>query len=323
MQTTFQNLASIFLFILSFSYQADAQKLDTNDQGVKIIVFDDGSWRYYEAVDSAMFIKREDPRRRNERKKIGRDSSLDPLPKADSASKSHPDEDDFFVREDVQTASPFEVPVTTGNTTTNESIKFEKTKKRKTRISSTGTSVALQPVEKTDYLISPPSKKCNIAFSGIDEYTKRKRVEMEKEVLFSFTDPEVAVHLRGIQYLTCEANFNEFVGDIRILSIKVIINSRTARAEYGYMPSGTLFSIKLLNGETVTLFSNNSDMGQIDVDKNSTTYKVNFPISRENQKLLQKSLVDKIKIVWSTGYEEYNVANLDFFQNQINCLDNQ
>ncbi|MBL0117534.1 MAG: hypothetical protein IPP89_00770 [Saprospiraceae bacterium] len=89
------------------------------------------------------------------------------------------------------------------------------------------------------------------------------------------------------------------------------------------MNSNTLMSVKMLNGETVTLFSNGSDVGQVDNNNNLTVYKANFPVTRENQKTLMNSLVDKIKIVWSTGYEEYSVTNIDFFSNQIRCLDNQ
>ncbi|MFZ1585539.1 MAG: hypothetical protein WAT40_12290, partial [Saprospiraceae bacterium] len=64
-------------------------------------------------------------------------------------------------------------------------------------------------------------------------------------------------------------------------------------------------------------------VGQVDNNNNLTVYKANFPVTRENQKTLMNSLVDKIKIVWSTGYEEYSVTNIDFFSNQIRCLDNQ
>lgn len=182
---------------------------------------------------------------------------------------------------------------------------------------------AAKPLVVTDLLKNPPPYDCKVAFSGTDEYTKKKRIDLQKEILFDFTDPEVATYLKGRSYVTCEANFVEFIGDVRILTMKITVASRMARAEYGYLNSNTLMSIKLLNGETVTLFSNGSDAGQVDNNNNQTVYKANFPVTRENQKVLMNSLMDKIKIVWSTGYEEYPVTNIDFFMNQIKCLDNQ
>lgn len=90
-----------------------------------------------------------------------------------------------------------------------------------------------------------------------------------------------------------------------------------ARAEYGYINSNSLMSIKLLNGEVVNLFAEGGDIGQIDNEKNQTTYKASFGISAESQKMLSTSLIDKIKLIWSTGYEEYPVTNIDFFCQSI------
>jgi len=30
--------------------------------------------------------------------------------------------------------------------------------------------------------------------------------------------------------------------------------------------------------------------------------------------------VDKIRLIWSTGYDEYDITNMDFFINQIKSL---
>ena len=198
-----------------------------------------------------------------------------------------------------------------------------KNKKSKTQVKEAPKKKIPKAIVVADLLVNPPPYECKIASSGTDEYTKKKRIDLQKEILFDYTDAEVATYLKGRSYVTCEANFVEFIGDVRILTLKITVASRMARAEYGYLNSNTLMSIKLLNGENVTLFSNGSDVGQVDNENNLTVYKANFPVSRENQKVLLNSLMDKIKIVWSTGYEEYPVTNIDFFMNQIRCLNNQ
>lgn len=179
-----------------------------------------------------------------------------------------------------------------------------------------------RPVEVKDLMLDPPAYKCEVAATGIDEYTKNKRTDLAKEVLFTYTAQDIASYLKGHNYLTCTANFTEFIGDIRILNLNINIASRAAKAEYGYVKGDSYLSIKLINGEAVSLPVFQVDAGRIDNDLNETNFKCSYTVSKENQKQLQKSLVDKIRIVYSTGYEEYIVQNLDFFQNQISCLNN-
>lgn len=282
-------------FIITSSIDSFGQTVSKNKAGELIVVFDDGSWRYYEAGDSIL-IKKE---------VIAAETSND-VENVDNNSS------------EIKNESK---PPKQSKKTDKKSEKSNKQNTGEEKVSKKKT--AIRNVVVKDLLLDPPPYNCSVAFTGIDEYTKKRRVELQKEVLFDFSDPEVAVYLKGRSYVTCEANFVEFIGDIRILSFKITVASRMARADYGYLNSNTLMSIKLLNGETITLFSNNSDVGQIDNDNNLTVYKATFPVTRENQKTLTSSLIDKIKIVWSTGYEEYPVSNVDFFVNQIKCLDNQ
>lgn len=260
-----------------------AQTVRNNDRGELIVVFDDGSWRYYEDSDSVLLKK---------------------PPTLDDTGG----DDGFFVKEEHADNN-------------NTSGRKDKEPAKPRRQDADLNKRKMPPV--VDLMKSPPPYPCIVAFSGTDEYSKKKRIDLQKEILFEYTDPEVATYLKGRSYVTCEANFIEFIGDVRILSLRITVASRMARAEYGYLNSNALMSIKLLNGETVTLFAGGSDVGQIDNENNLTVYKVNFPVTRENQKVLTGSLIDKIKIVWSTGYEEYPVTNIDFFINQLRCLDNQ
>ncbi len=266
------NLHKLFLLLLfAFSLPAlSAQVVKMNPQGERIVVFDDGSWRYYDASDSLLLKSQEQAEKENNRKVVASDQS--------SQSKT------------------------------------QQSPKKKTTSTPT-------PIADSDRYI--PAYNCVYTFSGTDEYSKKKRVDLKKEILFEYTDPEVAGFLKGRSYVTCEAGLIEFVGNIRVLTIKITIVSRMARAEYGYLNSNSLMSIKLLNGEVVNLFAEGGDIGQIDNENNITTYKASFGISSESQKVLSSSLIDKIKLVWSTGYEEYPVTNIDFFMNQLGCLNNK
>ena len=46
-----------------------------------------------------------------------------------------------------------------------------------------------------------------------------------------------------------------------------------------------------------------------------------YPIDPSVLGLLQNSEIESVRVFWSSGYEEYPVFNLDFFQKQLKCLD--
>jgi hypothetical protein len=54
---------------------------------------------------------------------------------------------------------------------------------------------------------------------------------------------------------------------------------------------------------------------------NLLTYRVHYAIAQDQMSFLSKSEVDKIRVFWSSGYEEYEVYQLDFFMKQLACLD--
>jgi hypothetical protein len=258
-----------YIFILTlmfvFAFEGLTQTVSRNSQGEMIVVFDDGSWRYYESSDSTL------------------------------------------LKEDANAQSETE----------NSEAQDGNNQKSRKKDKSVSKSYLLSVVDPNRPL---PAYPCVETFSGVDDYSKRKRVDLQKEILFEYSDSEVATYLKGRSYVSCEAGLVGFVGDVRVLSIRITVASRMARADYGYLSNNTLMSIKLINGETVTLFASGSDLGLIDNENNQTVYRASFQISRESQKILTSSPIDKIKIVWSTGYEEYPVTNVDFFMNQIRCL---
>jgi hypothetical protein len=44
-------------------------------------------------------------------------------------------------------------------------------------------------------------------------------------------------------------------------------------------------------------------------------------MNKENEDYLRKFYVDKIGILWTSGYETYPVYKVDFLKEKMNCLD--
>ena len=174
----------------------------------------------------------------------------------------------------------------------------------------------------SDGSLGPKTYACTFTHDGIDEFTKQQKRELAGEDLFSHTDNRLKPYLKNRDYVSCKAYLTSISGGYRHLTLVITIASRNARREYGYIKSGSLLNLKLLDDKTVSLFCQGDHLGNINAAKGSTTYIAKYPIDFQKEKILSKSQLDRLRIVWSTGYEDYEVYNVDFFQNQLACLNN-
>jgi hypothetical protein len=236
------------IFLLFISNGLFAQKVITNDEGEKIILFPDGRWE---------------------------------LVKADSAK-----------------------------TPLNDSLIQEERPKKIAQYNST-----------TDLLLNPPPPECVYAFEGIDKFSGHKRTDLASQSFFTFTPENFREHLDGKEYISCRGNLTKISGGFVFLNLEFEIYSANAIQAFGSMPIYSQLSIKLLNGNQVRLLNKKEDFGEYNSTKKAYYFKTQYAISRKQEKALKKSELDKIRIVWGTGYEDYEIYELDFFINQFRCLE--
>ncbi len=167
---------------------------------------------------------------------------------------------------------------------------------------------------------NPGRYDCTYTFEGVDEFTQQQKKELKKEYIFYHTDERLKPYLKNKEYITCQGYLTSISGGFRYLNLIITIASRTARRDFGYIKASSLLNIKLLDGNTVSLFSQGDELGALNARSGDTVYKVRYPIDFQKEKLLLRSEVDKIRLIWSTGYEDYDIYNVDFFINQLKCL---
>lgn len=168
-----------------------------------------------------------------------------------------------------------------------------------------------------------PKYPCEFSFHGIDEFTKTQKKELKDELFFSYTDERLKPYLKDQDYMSCRGYLTSISGGFRYLTLVFSIASKNANREYGYIKNGSLLNLKLLDGETVSLFTQSENQGLLDPKSGNTIYKVRYQIDYQKEKLLLRSGIDKVRVVWSSGYEDYDVYNIDFFTNQLDCLNSK
>lgn len=168
-----------------------------------------------------------------------------------------------------------------------------------------------------------PEYKCEFTFHGIDEFTNTPKKELREELFFSFTDARLKPYLKDRDYINCKGYLSSIAGGFRYLTLIYTIASKNANREYGYIKNGSLLNLKLLDGATVSLFTQSEIQGLLDPKTGDTVYKVRYPIDYQKEKILARSGIDRVRVVWSSGYEDYEVFNIDFFANQLKCLNSK
>lgn len=343
------SLISLIFYLLSIGSLLSAQKIALNDKGERIVVFDDGTWRPYVDKDSVLLqnsssndflinddsdisvfelppdtivtsdIKLSKRRKTAEYKKLEEELSIleNKLYKF-SRDPSIPESDLTIIRNDIQSLKErLKLLNEQKPAETNRIPLMAKVEKDfSTAVVGTNTISFYPP---GNFIANPPAVPCDFTSNTVDDFDKRRRVEMNKQILFSYTDPKVKPHLKGDEFLTCHLNLNE-VSPYKFINLLFTFSTLTAKREYGSLSAGTAISFLLVNGQTVTLENNTNDPGTINSKKGLTEYKALLPVSSAAEKAFLRSPIDKIRIIWSTGFEDYEVFNVDVLMNQLNCL---
>jgi hypothetical protein len=173
---------------------------------------------------------------------------------------------------------------------------------------------------KEDVLFNPPKYVCKWDFDGKDEFTGKNKRELPLEHFFSFSDDAFRLATPDKEYVTCFARLTMLSGGYIYMNLEFTILSKDAQRTFGIIEKGTPISIKLVNGENVTMGSSRSDLGVVDLIKGTTTYKGQYLVPNESLKSMSKYEVDRFRMVWSTGFDDYEIYNVDFFMDRLKCF---
>ena len=160
---------------------------------------------------------------------------------------------------------------------------------------------------------------CEIVFDGYDKEIGSDRREVKTQPFFSYSQEKMKPYFKTEDYLSCDANISK-VDKNYFLTLKIRIRSKDASKTYGLLRANENINIKLINGRNVYAKNINSDSGKIESYTGHTLYTGIFLLKKSDINDLKKYYLDNIGIIWSSGYEEYNIYNVDFLTNQIKCL---
>jgi len=337
-----KTVSYIIILILGVYNLASGQKLEVNSAGEKIIKFEDGTWRPYQASDSLLLKKSVDSFFETD------DSGIDVLeyPKQSQPAKvskrfkkrTQPNPKDSLVNQlsvlqnkyDKFSRDPsippsdlklIEIEIETlQNRLSQLELQQESTNSSTETITENlGTNKLFQKQE--DFIKSPPLNECSFNYTLTDKVDGKRRSEVSPQFWFSYTNPNLYNLFSERDFLTARVSISE-ISPYKFLNLEVNFATATAKREYGYLAGGANLTIIFTNGDFISLKNEVTSEGTLDQKTNTTSYKGIFSLSTRDERKLAANPIDKIRLVWSTGFEDYEIYHVDVLMNQLKCLYN-
>lgn len=162
---------------------------------------------------------------------------------------------------------------------------------------------------------------CTIAYQGKDEATGKNKKEVAAANFFNFTQPKLKPYFKADDFLSADA-FVTKLGKEYFLTVEIKLKSKDASKSYGSIDLNSELRLQYIDGEQSLLYSIVQDYGEIEPYSGHTLYKAVYPLTNDNIAYMNKKLLDTVGIMWSSGFEQYDIYQVDFLKMQMNCLKN-
>lgn len=346
----------IFLLCCSlFSMVLCAQTIETNAEGERIVRFQDGSWRYYEPADSVYMAKDKDTTVTTTEKNISPVLEAKITSSRQQIQKVEKEIINLMERRVAINEKLLKVEDTKEkldlNTELQRVIHQEKEQKRiyldlqkeledlkaisstspeKQRTFLDGTAERQIEDGKIKYdegreIQSIPDHIYEIPFvcevqKDVDDFSKLTKTFVANSILFEYTPKVIRSHINKKAFVTAYVSAFHIQGRF-YFNVMIDVASEKARQTYGYISQGGQLILQLVNGDVYSLNSTGNSIGTIMPSGKFTRYDVAYAVDYKIINELKKHPLDKVRLVWSTGYEDYPVYNVDVLKDQVICLE--
>lgn len=167
---------------------------------------------------------------------------------------------------------------------------------------------------------APTVVPCKLALDETSQKTGTKTKETEFKNLFSFTPAPLRSYFQNRDFMDCRSSIS-LAADQYFLNLEIRFHSANAVNSYGNLAEGSFLDVRFINGENLRLLNQDGDPGKADREKDEYRYHARYLLDKSAVKALRKNELDKIRIFWSSGFEDYEVHHLDFFKDHFSCLD--
>jgi hypothetical protein len=162
---------------------------------------------------------------------------------------------------------------------------------------------------------------CDIRFNGENPAGKGKFIQYSQQEYFKYTPAKIKPFYKEKDFLVARVNLENINGDYYLV-LDLEFASKDAGKSYGEIKQGEELIISLIDGKKIILKSILYTKPILISNSGNTLYNCVFEIEKNARKTLKETYVDKVGIMYSSGFEEYTIYKVDMILNQLNCIDN-
>lgn len=170
-----------------------------------------------------------------------------------------------------------------------------------------------------DVMLNPPTLPCRMAVKTRDEFSGEIYRRTEAVELFRHAPPALKNFLQGKPNVLCEAALAS-AGAGTTLHLTFTINDPSPRKAFGKLEKGSLATLWFMDGSTFFLDNALTSEGTLNPENQSFVFQGQYPVTPDVLKKLRRMELDKIRIAWSSGYEDYDVQYVRLLMEQAKCL---
>lgn len=165
-----------------------------------------------------------------------------------------------------------------------------------------------------------PPDDCTITFSGINEQTGQHRIDINNRLLFTHTEEDLRPFFENQEHITGEAYLSYLSGGYYVLHLHFFVASYNTAQEYNGLEKFSILNLQFMDGQILSLRNSKASVGEYNASRRAIVFKTQYPLSGAALRQLQRGELDKIQVYWKKGYDWYEIYELDFFKEQIECL---
>ena len=148
---------------------------------------------------------------------------------------------------------------------------------------------------------------------------KVRYLETNPKFLFNYTPDKLKRYFKDKELMQTKVGVSKVAKQFYLnLTIKII--SKDASKNYGIIQEDNMLKINLISGRNIVLNASEDSVSEIESYTGHALYHVKYPISDEDINLLSKTPLDSIGIMWSSGFELYEIYEVDALMSQVSCI---
>lgn len=170
-----------------------------------------------------------------------------------------------------------------------------------------------------DVMLNPPALPCQMAVNTRDEFSGEIYRRTAPVELFRHSPAALKNFLQGKPNVLCEAAIASAGANVT-LHLTFTINDPSPRKAFGKLEKSSQATLWFMDGTSYIIYNQQLEEGVQNPENQSYVYRVQYPLIAEVQKKMRRMELDKIRIAWSSGYEDYDVQYVQLLMQQARCL---